>query len=46
MSAVLPQSLNMESLKLDRTIIGLLPPRPLELSLGDEPFLDEMAEVM
>ena len=38
---------NTKSLKLDPTIIGLSPPRPLELlvvSLGDEPAIDEMTE--
>ena len=34
--------LNTKSLNLDPTIVDLLPPRPLELSLGDEPSMDEM----
>ena len=39
--------LNTKSLKLDPTvIIDLLPPRPLELSLGDEPSMDEMMGVI
>ena len=33
------------SLKLDPTIIGFLPPRPLKLSLGDEPSMNETTEV-
>ena len=37
--------LNTKSLKLDPTIIELLPPRPLELSLGDEPSMNEMTQV-
>ena len=35
---------NTKSLKLDRTIIDLMPPRPLKLSLGNEPSMDEMTE--
>ena len=39
--------LNTKSLKLDpAVIIDLLPPRPLELSLGDEPSMDEMMGVI
>ena len=38
--------LNTKSLKLDPTIIDLLPPRPLELALGDEPSTDEITEVV
>ena len=38
--------LNTISLKLDPTIIKLFPPRPLELSLGDELSMDEMTEVI
>ena len=38
--------LNAKSLKLDPITIELLPPRPLEASLGDEPSMDEMMEVI
>ena len=34
------------SLKLDPTITELFSPQPLELSLGDEPSMDEMAEAI
>ncbi|MEP5376703.1 MAG: hypothetical protein ABJQ14_13080 [Hyphomicrobiales bacterium] len=37
--------LNTKSLKLDPTIIDLLPPRPLHVSLGDGPSMDEMTEI-
>ena len=36
-SVVYNKLLNTTSQKLDPTIIDLLPPRPLKLSLGDEP---------
>ena len=36
--------LNTKSLKLDLTIIDLLPSRPLKPSLGNEPFMDEMTD--
>ena len=38
--------MNTGSLKIDPTIIYLYPPRPLEVSLGDEPSIDEMTEVI
>ena len=38
--------LNTGSLKIDPTIIYLYPPRPLEVSLGDQPSMDEMTEVI
>jgi len=38
--------LNTKSLKLDPTIIDLVPPRPLKLSLGNEPSIDEMMEAV
>ena len=38
--------LNTESLKLDPAIIDLLPPRPLGVSLGVEPSVDEMTEII
>ena len=38
--------LNTKSLKLDPTVIDLLPPRPLKLSLGDESSMDEMTEAL
>ena len=37
---------NTKSLKLDPTIIDLLPPRPLKLSLEDEPSMNEMTEAL
>ena len=46
MGGVYPKLLNTKSLKLDPTIFNLLPPRPLELSLGDEPSMDEMTEAL
>ena len=33
--------LNTKSLKLDPTIIDLLPPRPLSVPLGDVPSMDD-----
>ena len=42
----LPTLSNTKSLKLDPTIIDPLPPRSLELSLGDEPFLDQTMGVI
>ena len=38
--------LNTKSLKLDPTIIDLLPPRPLKLSLEDELSMQEMTEAL
>ena len=38
--------LKPKSSKLDSTVIDPLPPRPLELSLGDGPSLKEMIEVI
>ena len=38
--------MNTKSLKLDPTIIDLLLPRPLKLSLYDEPYVDEMTEAL
>ena len=38
--------LNTKSLKLGPTFIDLLPPRPLELPLGDEPYMDDMTEAL
>ena len=38
--------LNTKSLELDPTIIDLLSPRPLKLSLGDGPSMDEMTEAL
>ena len=38
--------LNTKSPKLDPTIIDLLPPRPLEVSLGDEPSMGEITEAL
>ena len=50
MGEVLPHTfeheLNTKSIKLDPTIIDLLQPRPLQLSLGDEPSMDDMTEVI
>ena len=37
---------NTKSLTLSPTIIDLLPPRPLEESLRDEPSMDEMTDVI
>ena len=46
-SAVYNKLLNTTSQKLDPTIIDLLPPRPLKLSLGDEPStMDETTEAL
>ena len=38
--------LNTKSPKLDPNISGLFPQRPLALSLGDEPAMDDMAAVI
>ena len=38
--------MNTKSLKLDATIIDLVPPRPPKLSLEDEPSMDEMTEAL
>ena len=38
--------LNTKSLKLNTTIIDLLPPRPPKLSLNDELSMDEMTEAL
>lgn len=38
--------LNTKLLKLDPAVIDLFPSRPLELSLGDEPPLNEMTGVV
>ena len=41
-----PKLSNTKSLKLDPAIIDPLPPRRLELSLGDEPSLDQTMGVI
>ena len=38
--------LTTKSLKLDTTIIDLLPPRPPKLYLEDKPSMDEMTEAL
>ena len=46
MVGVLLQLFNTKSVKLVPTIIDLMPPRPLKLSLGDEPSIEEMTEAL
>ena len=46
MVGVLPRNLEHEIAKLDPTIIDLLPPRPLKLSLGDETTTDDRTEAL
>ena len=43
---VFDKLLTTKSLKFDTTIVDPLPPRPLELSLEDEPSLDETMGVI
>ena len=38
--------LNTKPHKLDPNMIDVLPPRPLKVSLGDEPSVDEMTDVI
>ena len=45
-SGFYPKLLNTYPLKIDPTINDLLPPRPLKLSLGDEPSMDEVTEAL
>ena len=46
MVAVFPQSLEHESLILDPATIDFLAPRPLKLSVGDEPSMEEMTKAL
>ena len=45
-SGLYHKRLNSNSLKFDLTIFDPLPTRPLKLSLGDEPSMDEMTEAL